>query len=240
MSGALSRKPESIEARPLEFSFAAFAENFDTHIRQSIRGYDDLISDCLSLSTYFVEDGTTALDIGCSAGTLLKRVRDVNRARAPHASYLGVEIEERFSDHWQHKANISYILSDIRTFEFPTNCSFVTSIFSLQFISERERQTILARVHDCLVSGGGFVLAEKTLSPCAKLQDMITSLHYDFKREHFTETEILEKERSLRSLMKPWTERRIKGSLREAGFQASRIQCFWKNHNFVGLIALRS
>src|SRR5688500_11722421 len=163
MSRALNRKPESLDDRPLEFSFAAFAENFDAHIRQSIRGYDDLISDCLSLSTYFVEDQTTALDIGCSAGTFLKGLKDANDTRAPKASYVGVEIEERFSIHWQLTARTNYVLGDVRTFEFPSDCSFVTSIFSLQFISEKERQAILGKVHDCLVPGGGFILAEKTL-----------------------------------------------------------------------------
>ena len=240
MSRALNRKLESFNDRPLEFSFAAFAENFDTHIRQSIRGYDDLISDCLSLSTYFVEDETTALDIGCSAGTFLKRLKDANDTRAPRASYVGVEIEERFAIDWKLTARMTNVLADVRNFEFPSDCSFVTSIFSLQFISEKERQTILGKVHDCLVPGGGFVLAEKTFSPCSKLQDMLTSLHYDFKREYFTEAEILEKDRSLRSLMKPWTEQKIKSSLRKAGFQLNKIQCFWKNHNFLGLIALKS
>ena len=240
MSRALNRKLDYVDCRPLEFSFAAFAENFDTHIRQSIRGYDDLISDCLSLSTYFVDDETTVLDLGCSAGTFLKRVKDVNVSRAPHSNYVGVEIEERFSVHWQPTAGLRYSLCDIRSFEFPCNCSFVTSIFSLQFISENERQTILEKIYSCLLPGAGFVLAEKTLSPCSKLQDMMTSLHYDYKREHFSEAEILSKEKSLRSLMKPWTETKIKSSLRVVGFQTSKIQCFWKNHNFVGLIALKN
>src|SRR5579864_2783384 len=39
----------------LSFSFARFAEGFDKHIRQSIRGYVDLLSDCVALSEYFVE-----------------------------------------------------------------------------------------------------------------------------------------------------------------------------------------
>ena len=49
----------------LSFSFARFAEGFDQHIRQSIRGYVDLLSDCIALSEYFVEDGTVIFDVGC-------------------------------------------------------------------------------------------------------------------------------------------------------------------------------
>src|SRR5687768_8511712 len=132
MSRALNRKLENLDDRPLEFSFAAFAENFDAHIRQSVRGYDDLISDCLSLSPYFVEDQTTVLDIGCSAGTFLKKLQDANDPRAPRATYVGVEIEEQFSIHWSSATRINYVLADVRNFEFPSDCSFVTSIFSLQ------------------------------------------------------------------------------------------------------------
>jgi tRNA (cmo5U34)-methyltransferase len=223
----------------LLFSFAAYAEDFDDHIRKSIRGYDDLIADCLRISEYFVEDHATVLDIGCSTGTLLRCLRDQNGARAPCARYVGVEIEERFSPHWDD-AEIEYVISDIRDYSIPDNCSYVTSLFSLQFVAERERGSILERVHDKLVPGGGLVLAEKTLSRCAKLQDMLTFIHYDFKRKHFTEVEILEKERSLRATMKLWTEDQILQSLVLAGFLREQIQCFWRNHSFAAFLALKA
>ena len=47
----------------LGFSFARFSDSFDLHIRQSIRGYADLMSDCVALSEFFVEADTTVFDI---------------------------------------------------------------------------------------------------------------------------------------------------------------------------------
>jgi tRNA (cmo5U34)-methyltransferase len=225
--------------KPLEFSFAAYADHFDEHIRRSIRGYQDLISDCVALSTYFIENETTVVDIGCSAGSFVQMLQKHNCERAPRAKYIGIEVEREFAANWDNIENVEFVLSDIRDYDVPNDSSFISSIFSLQFISEKERQAVLVDVFSSLVRGGALILAEKTLSPCAKLQDMLTSIHYDFKRSHFSDAEILEKERSLRSLMKLWTEEQITEALIRAGFSRTHIQCFWRSHNFVGFLALR-
>lgn len=226
----------------LEFSFARFAEGFDEHIKKSIRGYDDLLADCVAISEYFIEDATFVLDIGCSTGNFLAKVWEGNRHRAPRAEFVGVDIEPNFRVHWQRfdGSDIKFCLTDIRSFSIPDRCSFVTSIFSLQFISERDRQAILNRIYAALVPGGALVVAEKTFSRCSKLQEMLTSVHYDYKRRSFSDTEILEKERSLRSQMKLWSEEQIIQSLADAGFARANVQSFWRNHSFAGFIALRS
>jgi tRNA (cmo5U34)-methyltransferase len=223
----------------LAFSFSAFAEGFDDHIRKSIRGYEDLVSDCIRISEYFIEDHTTVLDIGCSAGTFLRHLREQNKDRVPHARYVGVEIEDSFASHWT-EPEIEWVISDIRNYSMPSSCSMITSLFSFQFIAEKERQGLLERTHKSLVPGGALVLAEKTLSRCAKLQDMLTFIHYDYKRRYFSEAEILEKEKSLRSIMKLWTEDQIVQSFHKAGFREDQIQCFWRSHSFAAFLALKT
>lgn len=47
-----------------DFSFAAYADQFDRHITRSIRGYDNLREDCVALSRYFIQKNSTVLDIG--------------------------------------------------------------------------------------------------------------------------------------------------------------------------------
>ena len=61
---------------------------------------------------------------------------------------------------------------------------------------------------------------------------MMTSLYYEFKRQSFAEEEILAKERSLRSIMKLWSEEEVVNSVIASGFSATNLQCFWRNHNF--------
>ncbi len=47
----------------LPLSFANYADEFDRHIELSIRSYGNLIDDCIELSQYFVENGTTDCEL---------------------------------------------------------------------------------------------------------------------------------------------------------------------------------
>ena len=62
-----------------KFSFSAVAKNFDNHINRSIRGYNDLWNDVISMSKYFVENKTNVVDIGCSTGSLLSEMHKKNK-----------------------------------------------------------------------------------------------------------------------------------------------------------------
>jgi tRNA (cmo5U34)-methyltransferase len=225
----------------LNFSFAGFTEGFDDHIRKSIRGYSDLLEDCVAMSDYFIDNETSVFDIGCSTGRFLFRIWERSRGRAPRAKYVGIDIEPNFTACWRRLKvdNVDLHVADVRSFPMPERCSFVTSIFSLQFIAERDRQKIVDRIFQALVPGGALIVAEKTLSKCSKLHNMLTFVHYDYKRQSFTDAEILEKERSLRAIMKPWLEEQIVQSLLAAGFCEANVQPFWRNHSFAAFIALR-
>jgi tRNA (cmo5U34)-methyltransferase len=238
------QKPDAAEGATgsgdeLGFSFARFADGFDQHIRQSIRGYADLMADCIGLSEYFVESGTAVFDIGCSTGNFLREIRSKTRERCPGARYVGIDIEPSFEPMWKNLEGLELQIADVRSFPVPANCAFVTGIFSLQFIPEGERQTVIDRIHDALRPGGAAIFAEKTFCKLAKLNDMLTFIHYDFKRRSFSDAEILAKERSLRAQMKLWTEAQIVGSIVRAGFAPENVQCFWRNHNFAAFIALK-
>ena len=220
----------------MEFSFSNYAENFDDHIGNSIRGYSDLRSDVVSLSKYFVENDTTVLDIGCSQGTILKQIRE-NSEHAPKASYVGIDVEEAFQKHWTDEDNLKFLIEDVRTWNGMNNLSLVVSMFTMQFIPERDRLDLLKKIYDGLVEGGAFIFSEKVFSDNPKVDDMLSSLYYDFKRESFTEKEILDKEKRLRCLAKLTNESLLVKQLRSIGFRG--VQQFWRNFNFVGFVALK-
>ena len=79
-----------------DFTFAHREEGFDEHIEKSIRGYSQLIEDVVALSRYFIERGTTVVDIGCSTGKMTQRLLEENKDHCSDASYVGVEIAEGF------------------------------------------------------------------------------------------------------------------------------------------------
>ena len=222
-----------------KFTFATDKEGFDNHIDKSVRGYSHLWGDILSLSKYFVEDYTQVVDIGCSTGKLLKGMIEQNQAHIPNAQYTGIEIEDDFYGDYnfdeEKYQQLSYYKGDVRDYSF-NNCSLITSIFTVQFMSPKDRQEVLNKVYNGLNTGGAFIFSEKTFSCNPKIQDMMTFTFYDYKRKYFSDKEILDKEVQLRHMMKLNTKTEIYDMLNKAGFE---VHNFWQNFNFIGAIALK-
>ena len=225
-----------------DFTFAHREEGFDEHIEKSIRGYSNLLEDVISLSRYFVEDNTSIVDIGCSTGKLTKAMIEYNEDHCSNGNYIGIEIAEGFFKDLENRAKeleeykVDFILDDIRNCDFE-NCSLVTSIFTLQFMPKKDRLNVMKNIYKGLNDGGAFIFAEKTICQNALVQDMITFNYYDYKRKSFDTEDIMDKERTLRHMMKPNTWEEIEMNLAKAGF--SDVQPFWRNHAFVGALAIK-
>ena len=229
----------------VDFTFAHREEGFDEHIDKSIRGYQDLLSDIVSLSRYFVEKETNVYDIGCSTGKLteamLKKNQDIE-----DVYYYGIEVADGFvgdmksreiklnSDYSWNK--IKFLHEDVRD-SMISNASLITSVFTLQFMSMRDRLPMIKKVYNGLNEGGAFIFAEKTICENAKFQEMITFNFYDYKRKFFDTKDIMDKEQTLRNIMKPNTWKQIEKYIYDAGFKD--VQPFWRNHMFVGAIAVK-
>lgn len=229
------------DTKDLKFSFARFADGFDDHISKSIRGYSGLLDDCVGISQYFVEDRSCVVDIGCSSGNLLGKLVKHNREHAPHASFVGLDVEESFSSQWKalEALAVQILVCDVRDYVFPDNCSFVTSIFSLQFIPSRDRLAVMKKVHEALRPGGALFIAEKILIENSKIAEIVRSIYFEFKSQHFSESQILAKEQSLRHQLKPWTETKLLQALEQSGFNPDDISPVWQNHAFKGYLAIK-
>ncbi len=230
-----------------DFTFAHREEGFDEHINRSVRGYSDLLQDISSLSRYFIEDETTVLDIGCSTGKVTEAMLRHNSDHCKNAKWVGVEFADGFKkDLVKREASlkkeghdVEFQHLDIKKFRGWENISLITSIFTLQFMSKKDRMEILRNIYSGLNEGGAFIFAEKTICESALVQDMITFNYYDYKRAvgKFTTEDIMDKERTLRHMMKPLTWEQVEHMVRYAGFRT--VQPFWRNHAFVGAIAIK-
>lgn len=228
-----------------DFSFAHSQEGFDSHIDNSIRGYSNLLEDIVAFSRYFVENHTKVVDIGCSTGKLTKMIVSENVNR-PYAQYVGVELAGGFYDDMDNRYKeirkdhpstlLEFVRGDIRNYEFK-NCSLVTSVFTIQFMPKTDRQEIINRIYNGLNEGGAFLFAEKLMCENAFFQDLLTFNYYDFKRKSFSPEEIMNKEKELRDMLKPNTWNELRTMILNAGF--SDLQIFWRNHQFVGVLAIR-
>ena len=227
----------------VDFSFAHRPEGFDNHIEKSIRGYTHLIQDVVSFSRYFIEDNTEVVDVGCSTGKMTKALIDYNIDHCKNANYVGIEIADGFVKDLKKRGkelnyypNVEFVIEDAREYEF-MNCSLVTSIFTLQFMPKTDRKSLLENIYNGLNDGGAYIFAEKTICENAFMQDMITFNFYDYKRQSFSATDIMDKEQELRHMMKPNTWKEIEEMLHSSGFD--KVQPFWRNHAFVGAIAVK-
>ena len=239
----------------VDFTFAHREEGFDEHIDKSIRGYSYLLDDVVSLSRHFVENDTNVYDIGCSTGKMTQRLVEANFDHCTNAKWYGIEIADGFQEELKlrhaeinktvrqllgvgesSKTKVYFHQQDIRN-TIIKNASLVTSIFTLQFMPKRDRQGVIENIYTGLNEGGAFIFSEKTICENANFQDMLTFNYYDYKRKSFDTEDIMDKERTLRHMMKPNTWNEINNMILDAGF--SDVQPFWRNHAFVGAIAIK-
>jgi len=230
----------------IDFTFAHRKEGFDNHINLSIRGYNDLLDDVVNFSRCFVENETNVVDIGCSTGKITERLINYNKDFCNGAYYIGIEIADGFSDVLDNRkkeinekypaTHVEFIKDNVKFYKF-TNCSLITSIFTLQFMSKKDRQQSIKNIYNGLNEGGAFIFSEKIDCKSSRIHDMMVFNYYDFKRKKFSADDILDKERMLRHMLKPNTWDEIKTMILSSGFQS--IQIFWQNHIFIGVIAIK-
>jgi tRNA (cmo5U34)-methyltransferase len=214
-----------------KFSFDTI-KNFDQHILASVPNYDVLFNSILILSDYFVTNDKVVYDIGCSTGKLLKALDEKYK-----------EMQIGFVGYDNSKHLLPESTDTIKFFERDLNqrCSFenaclVFSIFTLQFLSREGRDSLVFDVYNGLNKGGAFIVTEKVYAPNGQVQDIFTSSYYDYKKQTFTEKQILDKEVDLRKILKPNTSSSNIGLLEIAGF---RVYPFFKYFNFEGYLCIK-
>ena len=211
------------------YSFSFGHGDFDDHINKSIRNYDTLREDVIQMSRYFVESNTNVYDLGCSTGSMLKDIKNNTKG----AEYIGYDSAEQFK-HIIHDTDVNMFNEPIQNIKIQ-NASFITSLFTLQFIPKQDRQKVIQDVYKGLNDGGAFVIAEKIYFDHPLIQDMMTFLYYDHKRNNFTDKEILDKEYQLRDMLRPNTRDELKGMLS----MFTSVTTFWQQHGFVGMLCLK-
>jgi tRNA (cmo5U34)-methyltransferase len=201
-------------------------DDFDSHIHLSIPNYDWLVNEIIQYSKYFIDDNTNVYDIGCSTGKMLEAIR------TPSAQFYGVDNSKLLP---QSTGNLHFENRDLNTYDSFMNASFVTSVFTLQFLPRNTAMGIINKVNKSLNHRGAFIVCEKVYATSAMLQDIINSKYYEFKEQSFKVNEILIKERQLRESMK----------LNSVDFWMEQLsiigkpELFWRSHNFIGIIVIK-
>ena len=117
-----------------------------------------------------------------------------------------------------HKS-IQYLNKDVEKIKLKKS-DMIISNFTMQFIRSKKRQDIINKIYESLNWGGAFIMFEKIRGSDARFQDIFTSLYNEFKLSSgFSEKEILNKSRSLKGVMEPFSNYGNESMLVRSGFK---------------------
>ena len=214
-------------------------KKFDHHIKQSIPLYNLAHDLTLKFSDFFLSEKSTIYDLGCSTGTFLNLISK-RHSRKKH-QFIGIDVIKKMCVAAKKKnkknMNVKIINSKLENVKFK-NCSIITSFFTIQFIHPSKRQILINKVFKSLNWGGGFFMFEKVRYPDARFQDMINQIYMDYKIDQgFSPVSIVNKSRSLKGVMEPFSTNGNLQLLKRAGFKD--IVTIFKFASFEGFLAIK-
>lgn len=236
----LKRVGDSISAENANWTFSGDAvENFDVHVERSVPFYRESHDLIARLSDFFLYDGAVAYDLGCSTGTLTRKIAE--RAGDKSIRMVGIDREKQMADQARSCcgdfSSVEIVQGDLSEFDFEDADLFV-SYLTMQFVRPRFRQEVIRRIYRSLRWGGAFILFEKVRAPDARFHDMMTLLYQDYKLSRgYTGEEIVGKARSLKGVLEPFSTQGNLDLLQRAGFVD--VMTVFKYTCFEGFLAIK-
>jgi tRNA (cmo5U34)-methyltransferase len=232
----LDKKIKTKKKKSWTFKASNISKFFDEHVKKSVPFYGFSHEIALGLSDFFIKNNSFCNDLGCSTGSLLRKIKD--RHSDKKINLIGYDDSKHMINFAKKKnKNIKFINKDISKINIRKS-DFILSLYTIQFIQPKKRQEIFDKIYRSLNWGGGFFLCEKIRGKDARFQDILNFLYFDFKKKQdLTYEEILNKEQSLRGVMEPFTIDANIGFLKRAGFKD--IMPVYQYLCFVGILAIK-
>lgn len=224
---------DSIEVNSSSWTFGGnTAKTFDAHVKKSVPLYEEGHDLVCKLSEFFVVENSTVTDVGCSTGTLLRKLHD-NYKNKKSVNFQGIDIVPEMiskSKELSQDFNIRFEEADPLSYDM-SESDLIISYYTLQFIHPSVRQIVVQNIYDSLRWGGAFIIFEKVRAPDARFQDIYTTLYNQYKlSEGYSHEAILNKALSLKGVLEPFSDRGNLDMLTRAGFQdivpVMRYLCF--------------
>lgn len=233
---------DTISAVPGEWRFDKnVSKAFDSHVRKSVPFYDEIQRMVIEISEYFVRDHCVVYDLGSSTGTTLDLLSSAHAGKED-AQFIGFDLSKFMIKEARKKVNrpnVRFHHKNIMDIEFSPPANFITSLFTIQFLTLGERRTLLTRINEGLTEGGGLLIVEKVSAEHSCFEEIWTELYWDFKRRQgFSPEQILEKANSIRGVLKALTADENIDLLRQTGY--SRVEVFFKWYNWAGFLAVKN
>ena len=213
-------------------------KKFDNHIARSVPYYKEGQKLVCDISDYFIKEDSLCYELGCSTGTLTKKLSERHQNKAK-AKFIGIDIEKdmiKFANKNKRK-NTKFINGDVVKSKMKKS-DIIISYYTTQFIRPSDRQVLFNKIFSSLKWGGAFILFEKVRARDARFQDISTGLYNEFKLNNdYSPTEIFNKTRSLKGVLEPFSTKGNFELLDRAGFK-DYMQVF-KYICFSGFLAIK-
>jgi len=230
----------NIISRSRHWSFSGkIVKKFDEHILQSIPFYLEVQELYLFLSDFFIQNNSEIIDIGCSTGTFLEKLAFKNKKNPKKIVFEGYDCSNEMISFCKKKKNfnIKFFKKDINKVDFNNSC-LVMSFYTIQFIEPKFRQKLIDNIYSGLNWGGAFFFVEKTRGSDARFQDILNQIYIDYKlTRNFKPDEIINKSRSLKGVMEPFSNQGNIDMLKRAGFKD--IETVFQYGPFKGFLCIK-
>ena len=217
------------------------ASVFPDMIRRSVPGYASMLSVIAQCAQRYSQPNTNVYDLGCSLGAA---TRLLQQHSSSSCKIIAVDNSEAMISRLRESlpsssgnASVELVLGDIREVSI-ANASLSVLNLTLQFLPPSERDGFVSEIAAGTNPGGALVLSEKICFEDDRQQELMTSLHHDFKKAHgYSDLEIAQKRTAIENRLIPETLERNVKRLRDAGFGTVTpwFQCF----NFASIIAVK-
>jgi tRNA (cmo5U34)-methyltransferase len=231
---------KNISQHNAAWSFENISEDFDSHIQKSIPLYESGHRLLCHYSDFFLKRDSVVYDLGCSTGKMLHKIA-LHHAHKDGLRLIGVDnVSDMISTARKlagEDARLTFILGNVLDIELNA-CDLVIANYTIQFLSPRIRQSVIDKIYKALNWGGAFLMFEKVRAPDGRFQDYANQVYIEFKLDNgFSEMEILNKSRSIKGVMEPFSTQGNMGLLTRAGFVD--IMTIQKYVCFEGYLAIK-
>lgn len=231
---------KNIHQHDAGWSFDNISGEFDDHIQKSIPLYRQGHELVCHYSDFFLKPDSIVYDIGCSTGQFLAKLAR-RHAQKAELRLIGIDtVADMIGYAGQLSAQdprLSFVLGNALDLQFDYADMFVAN-YTIQFLPPRVRQTLIDSIYTSLNWGGAFFMFEKVRAPDSRFQDYANQIYIEFKLDNgFSEAEIINKARSIKGVMEPFSSQGNIDMLKRAGF--TDIVTIQKYVCFEGFLAIK-
>jgi tRNA (cmo5U34)-methyltransferase len=222
------------------WSFENISEDFDAHIEKSIPLYESGHRLIAHYSDFFLKPDSTVYDIGCSTGQMLRRLARRHDQKSA-LKLIGIDNVRSMVDRASATASadlrIQLMHANVLDIDLERSDMIIVN-YTVQFFPPRVRQTLIDKIYASLNWGGALFMFEKVRAPDGRFQDYANQAYIEFKLDNgFSEAEIINKSRSIKGVMEPFSSQGNVDLLRRAGFVD--ITTIQKYVCFEGFLAIK-